>query len=872
MDAATIHGMRPCPKDCILLVGDAPNTNDDFEGIPFSETKNNAGVKRLLKSLCMKHGVPEKYGLICSTNALRCNVGGGKIKDSQIKLCSILLLREINIIQPSIILCFGRHALKAVTGLSKITGNKRQLIPFTLENGKQINVIAVLHPESVRHDVQQELEFKADMDYFVSALAGCIKQPKQIKIVRVSNPNLKTIQDFHKKAVAEKKIIAFDTETNTLKPIRDSDMLIVRCLTISDGKFTYDFEIDPPEVDGDYSSPTKYGVITSSIKEVFNMLENPLVRKAGHNIKYDMNVMRVRFNVRVRGKLYDTCDMDRMLRQTPSGHDLGTISTLYLNAPEYKNETSGASFGSMDYSLLSKRCVRDACYTALLAKVLSRKLKAVIDTDDEALPTAYKSQFNLYSKCLSKAIHAFHDIEYYGMLLNKKYTSSLATELHKRAQTAKAVLRATKVVADYERDRMTTLRVSLKSRKTPPTEDRLKKLIAEKVAFNPGSDAQVIDLLHGADYLGIPSQENYKTAGGAPSVSEEALISLSKKPSLPDDAKFICAQVPLYKSMIHLKSNFVTSVLDDCVGPDNRVHSTFNMNGTRTGRVSSSEPNVQNIPKKNDWEKLFRNMYVAPKGYTLIEADYAQMELMILAAYTKDPSLINIFSSGRDLHTETARKIFGIAPDQEVSSDKRRYAKTINFGIVYGKTPVGLAEDLSITLDEAQDFLNLYFATFPGIPEWQDRVKHFATRTGYVTTMFGNIRYIPGAQIAKNSRYGSLSRGERSKYNAAMREAVNTPIQGTAGKAAVMSVTRLVTEFKRIPRLHAHVINSVHDSALVECKTSNVKAVAAVMSNVMSKEPYKYIGAYLNNAGIKLRVDIKHGTTWGDMHELNMDF
>ncbi len=298
-----------------------------------------------------------------------------------------------------------------------------------------------------------------------------------------------------------------------------------------------------------------------------------------------------------------------------------------------------------------------------------------------------------------------------------------------------------------------------------------------------------------------------------------------------------------YRGLSKLKSTYADG-LPAYIGPDERIHCRFNQTVTATGRISSSEPNLQNIPIRSELGRRLRKVFVAEEGYSLTDADYSQIELRILASLSGDKSLIEAYNSSQDIHRITASKVFGV-PFEEVTDLQRRNAKAVNFGIVYGISSFGLSEDLSISKKEAAAYIEQYFATYPGIKSYLDALVEHAKRTGYAETFFGRRRPIPEL---KASNFMQRSFGERV--------AMNAPIQGTAAdimKIAMISVWKELRE----RNLRSKLILQVHDELVIETAAGEEEIVAELLERNMKNAA---------DFAVVLEVGMSRGNTWYDAH------
>ncbi|MBE9525000.1 MAG: DNA polymerase I, partial [Chloroflexi bacterium] len=288
--------------------------------------------------------------------------------------------------------------------------------------------------------------------------------------------------------------------------------------------------------------------------------------------------------------------------------------------------------------------------------------------------------------------------------------------------------------------------------------------------------------------------------------------------------------------------------LPEQVNPETgRVHTSYNQSGSRTGRIASSNPNLQNIPVRTTLGRQVRHAFVAAPGHLLLAVDYSQVELRIAAHMAQDKAMLSAFRSGQDIHTTTAAAIYNI-PLEEVNQQQRRHAKAINFGLIYGMSAFGLTRTTDLTLAEAENFVKTYFEKFPGIRRYIDTIREQAAKQGFVETLLGRRRYFPGLQNVSNQQ---VRRREE-------REAINAPIQGTA--ADIMKVAMLKLD-KALNQTHfsARVLLQVHDEVVLECARDEVKATAELVQSVMEQ-------AY--PLDVELRTDARAGINWGVLESI----
>jgi DNA polymerase-1 len=357
--------------------------------------------------------------------------------------------------------------------------------------------------------------------------------------------------------------------------------------------------------------------------------------------------------------------------------------------------------------------------------------------------------------------------------------------------------------------------------------------------FNLNSPPQLSDVLF--NRLGIhPPDRTAKTATGFYSTSADVLESLRGKHQVVD-------WVLEYRELSKLKSTYLDALPLQLNPETGRVHTSYSQTGSVTGRIASSEPNLQNIPIRSELGRKVRKAFIASPDHVLLSIDYSQVELRIVASIAGDEAMLATFRAGLDIHAATAAAIYGV-PLSKVTQQMRSRAKGINFGLIYGMSAFGLTRYTDLTLAESEDFMKAYFRQFPGVKSYLDGVRRQAAEQGYVETLLGRRRYFPGLQ---NQR-------DRNIRNREEREAINAPIQGTA--ADIMKIAML-----RVPQalakagLSARMLLQVHDEIVLESTPDELRATAEVVKEVMEN-------AY--ELAIPLKTEAKYGTNWGELEPL----
>jgi DNA polymerase-1 len=373
--------------------------------------------------------------------------------------------------------------------------------------------------------------------------------------------------------------------------------------------------------------------------------------------------------------------------------------------------------------------------------------------------------------------------------------------------------------------------------------------IYEKVGypFNVNSTQQLSDALFKT--LGLPSQGARRTKTGHYSTAAGVLERLRDR---VQDGRAVIELILEHRELSKLKSTYVDALPRLVNRQTGRLHTSYNQTGTVTGRISSSDPNLQNIPIRTELGRHVRRAFVAQSGWTLVAADYSQVELRVMAHISGDEGLLGAFERGEDIHSRTAAAMLDV-PLEDVTPNQRRLAKTVNFGLSYGQTAYGLAQATGLTQAEAEDFIETYFERFPQVRQYIERTKVLAARQGYVETLLGRRRYFPELQTG--------SKASHYVRQAAERMAINAPIQGTAADIIKIAMIRLHRAL-RGQGLCSRMILQVHDELIVEAPADEVTMVAALMREVME-------GAFELDAPLK--VDLKRGQNWEEMELLADD-
>ncbi len=526
--------------------------------------------------------------------------------------------------------------------------------------------------------------------------------------------------------------------------------------------------------------------------EIFkDFLENEQIVKIGQNIKYDIIVLK-KYGIEIKGKLFDTM-IAHYLINPELRHNMDYMAETYLN---YKTIHIDELIGPRGKNQLNMRSLapKDVCNYACEDADITLKLKNILEKEVE------KNDVNkLLHDIELPLVYVLADVEYTGVRLDTKALKESSDSLTKELQNI---------------------------------EQEIYKLAGSE--FNVNSAKQVGEVLF--DRIKIVDKPK-KTKTGQYTTSEETLESLK-------DSHPIVGKILEYRGLKKLLSTYIDA-LPQLINPrDGKIHTSYNQTVTSTGRLSSSNPNLQNIPIRDEQGKEIRKAFIADEGCTFFSADYSQIELRIMAHLSQDPNMIEAFNSDQDIHAATAAKIYKI-PIEKVTSDMRRKAKTANFGIIYGISVFGLAERLAIPRSEAKELIDGYFETYPKVKEYMDESIKVAQQKGYVETILGRKRFLPDI----NSRNATV-RGY------AERNAINAPIQGSAADIIKIAMNNIFERFEK-EKIKSKMILQVHDELNFNVFNDELPKVETIVKEEM-ENAYKLT--------VALKVDSGTGKNWLEAH------
>ena len=520
-------------------------------------------------------------------------------------------------------------------------------------------------------------------------------------------------------------------------------------------------------------------------------LESDEIPKIGHNLKYDRHILQ-NLGIDLKGKLLDTMLFSYVNNSTITRHNLDAVSKRYLNInPTSYEDVAGKGAKQIPFSEVSIEVASEyASEDADISLKLYEHIEPLVQKETKLA--------KLYSEIERPLIYTLGDIERNGVLIDSEKLNQQSKELEA---------------------------------KILELEQKVQKSAGED--FNLGSPKQLQEILY--EKLGLPVIK--KTPKGQPSTAESVLQELSMDFPIVQD-------ILSYRAISKLKSTYTDKLPKMVNSNTGRVHTSYHQAVTATGRLSSSDPNLQNIPIRSEEGRRIREAFIAPDGYKILAADYSQIELRIMAHLSRDQGLMDAFAKGQDIHQATAAEIFSTNIDG-VTANQRRSAKAINFGLIYGMSAFGLSKQLQITRAEAQNYIEQYFDRYPQVKHYMDETKQSAKKMGYVETVFGRRLYLADIE---SSNY------QRRQY--AERSAINAPMQGTAADLIKMAMILLHQKIRE-ESFEAKIIMQVHDELVIEVNENQSDELYEITTSVMSE---------ISKLDVDLKVDADIGNNWDEAH------
>jgi DNA polymerase-1 len=619
------------------------------------------------------------------------------------------------------------------------------------------------------------------------AIAAAPADPEAARLASLPR-NYETITDYEAlarwcEALQSAQLFAFDTETTSLDYMNTEIVGLSFCITAGHAAYVplaHDYPGAPPQLER-----------ARVLETLRPLLENPDRPKLGQHLKFDMHVLE-NYGITLRGQRFDTMLESYVWNSTATRHDMDSMAERYLGLHTIHFEDvagKGAkqiSFNEVSVERAAEYAAEDADVTMRLHQLLWPKIEL-----NDALAS-------LYRDIEQPLVAVLQRMERYGVRIDRETLQAQSGELLLR-------LRELEALAHQEAGS----------------------------AFNLESPRQLQQVLF--ERLGLPVLR--KTPSGTPSTGEDVLEELAVSYELP---KLILE----YRGLAKLRSTYTEKLPEQIDPSTGRVHTSYNQAVAATGRLSSTDPNLQNIPIRSSEGRRIRQAFIAAPGHCLLAADYSQIELRIMAHLSGDEGLLRAFAEDRDIHQATAAEVFGVPLDQ-VLSTQRRSAKAINFGLIYGMSAFGLARQLGVARGAAQSFVDLYFARYPGVRRYMEATREQARRDGYVETVFGRRLFLP-----------DIRSRNRAMQQYAERSAINAPMQGSAAdiiKRAMITVDQWCQD-ERVP---ARLIMQVHDELVLEVRADFVAEATLAVGARM---------AAAAQLAVPLKVELGSGLNWDEAH------
>jgi DNA polymerase-1 len=583
---------------------------------------------------------------------------------------------------------------------------------------------------------------------------------------------------------------AFDTETTSLSAMNGE--LVGISFAVQGGESFY---IPVGHTGLLETNQLPLDIVVEAIKP---LMENSKILKRAHNGKYDMIVF-AKYGIKVKNLAFDTMIAGYLLGEKALGlkdlafNRLGLVMTPISDLIGSGKKTIPMSQVPVD--LVRNYCGADAAATWQLSELLKPELEK-------------QGLWSLFADIEMPLVPVLVEMEMNGVLVDKEQLKKLSERLDKE---------------------ITAL------------EEEIYKLVGHD--FNINSTQQLGIILF--DEKKLPAGRKTKTG-----YSTEAAVLEDLRHSLIESAETgdrenlrLLNMLVDYRTLSKLKSTYIDA-LPELINPrTGRIHTSFNQTVATTGRLSSSDPNLQNIPVRGERGKEIRESFIAPPGKWLIAGDYSQIDLRVLAHLSQDPALLATFRAGKDVHSATASQLFGVLPDK-VTPDMRRLAKTVNFGVIYGMSDYGLEQATELSRAQAHQFITDYFARFPGVKQYLEETKEMARKKGYVQTLLGRRRYIP-----------EINSPNRQVRESAERMAINMPVQGTSADIIKIAMVRLGREMNA-KQVKSQLLLQVHDELIFEVPEDELEAMRRTVTDVMSTAII---------LSVPVKVDMKKGRNWGEM-------
>jgi DNA polymerase I len=668
--------------------------------------------------------------------------------------------------------------------LGKIPLSK-ELVTIKLDVALDVHVTDLKRKEADNNELKrlyERLEFKKWLAEVSQGASVAVEPKKEVNTKAYVTILEKSQLDDWVEKIKQSTVFAVDTETNSLDPLV-AELVGISLAVNNEAAYiplAHDYIGAPTQLDRD-----------AVLKTLKPFLEDPRYLKVAQNVKYDWSIL-IKYGVDIKSVQFDTMLESYVFNSTGSQHNMDALAKRYLDKTTITFEDVAGkgvkqiTFNQIDLAQAAPYAAEDAEVTLELHEFFWPEIES-----DEGLK-------KVFTELEMPLVMVLAHMERRGVLID----------------------------ADLLRQQSNELDIKIKE---------LEKMIYDLAGeeFNISSPKQLQEILF--TKLKLPC--NSKTPTGQPSTAESVLQELAFEYPIP---KYILQ----YRSLSKLKSTYTDRLPEQIHASTGRVHTSYHQAVTATGRLSSSDPNLQNIPIRTAEGRRIRQAFIAPKGYKIVAADYSQIELRIMAHLSGDKGLCHAFAKGLDIHKATASEVFGV-PLEQVTNEQRRNAKAINFGLIYGMSAFGLAKQIEADRNTAQEYIDHYFARYPGVRDYMENTRKEASKLGYVSTLWGRRLYLPEINSTVHMR-----------KMAAERTAINAPMQGTAAdiiKKAMIDIDHWLKEHSTV----GHMIMQVHDELVFEVAENQVEFFVPKLQELMTKAI---------ELSVPLVVDVGVGNNWDEAH------
>jgi DNA polymerase-1 len=843
-------------KAKILIVGEYPNKEDDEH----NSIMNSYRDKLLIKII--KDVLGADINLFHFSYLVRCKPNDGdKPIDAYIDACFSYLLEEIEIINPLVIVTLGESVMNKLTGLRSVTKHRGE-INIRNFNGKEYKILSTVSPAYIYNNKSALKNFANDIQtaYNIGSNSAVTTYRNNVTICRTID-DVNTLVSY----IKQTGICSFDFETTGLN-IHDDDFKAT--LISFSFQHGYGYVIPLEHYDNVFTIEELKTIIDIIKNEIFG---NANIRKVAHNLKFDMQVARRYGIYPFKGRLDDTMLMHHLLNETKSAALKSIVLEYFLNYAGFEEHVKTFNWGSVPLDILANYASIDTDLTLRCCTLFESYL-----LDDLKL-------YNLYRNLTIPALKVLQDMEWNGALIDRDSLVNYIEEARNLYDEQIEKMRGYKEVVRFEEvERNIAINkaiaaVELSLEKAKSRSKNITKTILgleqklneyksgalvpyEGINFN--SNLQLKDLLYGETGFNFQQPIDYSTGEDSVSTAKDKITQI-------EDSSGFIEDLLLARSLKKILSTYLEGIFER-LDKNNIIHTSYLQHGTTTGRLSSRDPNLQNIPSSSKLSSdisakvvgFVKKIFIPPKDHYIVQFDYAQAELRIIASFADETAMLEAYNNGEDLHALTAANMVGKTLDEfykldpKVQKSYRTKAKAGNFGLIYGMSDKGFKEfarasyGLNISDREALDIRNKFFNMYPNLLKYHANYISKAKKFGYVRTLFGRKRICEDINSNNNIKRGL-----------AERVAVNSPIQGTAGEFTIFAIALLYLRLDKRVR----IVNTIHDSIILYVPKDLLEYTIELVTETCSNLPTeKYFGRNLE--GVSMSVDVELSEeNWGSL-------